>query len=100
MFFSLSIRYEGLYCEVQIRSLLQHAWAEIEHDRNYKFSGILPKELRTSGLRGALTKAVVFNKCHTCPDYGRFGNPNRSNKPVSNDVGNRIKKVFLHLDYP
>lgn len=38
--------YEGLFCEVQIRSLLQHAWAEIEHDKNYKFSGILPKDIR------------------------------------------------------
>jgi putative GTP pyrophosphokinase len=32
--------------EIQIRSILQHAWAEFEHDRNYKFSGILPKEIR------------------------------------------------------
>lgn len=32
--------------EVQIRSILQHAWAEIEHDRNYKFKGKLPKHLQ------------------------------------------------------
>lgn len=31
--------------EIQVRTLLQHAWAEIEHDRNYKFSGVLPKEI-------------------------------------------------------
>jgi putative GTP pyrophosphokinase len=37
--------YAGLPFEIQIRSLLQHAWAEIEHDRNYKFSGKLPSEL-------------------------------------------------------
>ncbi len=31
------------YCfEIQVRTLLQHAWAEIEHDRKYKFSGVLP----------------------------------------------------------
>lgn len=33
---------EGLKFEVQIRTVLQHAWAEIAHDRNYKFSGKLP----------------------------------------------------------
>lgn len=38
--------YENLKCEVQIRTLLQHAWAEIEHDRNYKFAGVLPKEIK------------------------------------------------------
>lgn len=37
--------YKGLPFEIQIRSLLQHAWAEIEHDRNYKFSGKLPTKL-------------------------------------------------------
>lgn len=38
--------YEGLKFEIQIRSILQHAWAEIEHDRNYKFKGELPKHLQ------------------------------------------------------
>jgi ppGpp synthetase/RelA/SpoT-type nucleotidyltranferase len=38
-------RYADLPFEIQIRSLLQHAWAEIEHDRNYKFSGKLPSQL-------------------------------------------------------
>jgi putative GTP pyrophosphokinase len=35
----------NLKFEIQIRTVLQHAWAELAHDRNYKFSGKLPKEL-------------------------------------------------------
>lgn len=31
--------------EIQVRTILQHAWAEIEHDRNYKFTGKLPDEI-------------------------------------------------------
>lgn len=31
--------------EVQVRTILQHAWAELAHDRNYKFSGKLPREV-------------------------------------------------------
>ncbi len=32
--------------EIQVRTLLEHTWAEIEHDRNYKFHGVLPEEIR------------------------------------------------------
>jgi len=32
--------------EIQVRTILQHAWAEIEHDRSYKYPGDLPKKYR------------------------------------------------------
>jgi len=52
-------RFEGRYFEIQIRTILQHAWAEIEHDRNYKFSGVLPPEIqrRFKVLSGVLELA-------------------------------------------
>lgn len=34
--------------EFQIRTILQHAWAELAHDRKYKFTGKLPKEIERS----------------------------------------------------
>ena len=39
-------RFSNLKFEIQVRTLLQHAWAEIEHDRSYKFSGVLPENIR------------------------------------------------------
>lgn len=39
-------KFEDFKFEVQIRTILQHAWAEIEHDRNYKFSGELPDAIK------------------------------------------------------
>lgn len=39
-------QYRGIKFEVQVRTVLQHAWAEIEHDRSYKFPGDLPPNLR------------------------------------------------------
>lgn len=38
--------YLGMKFEIQVRTVLQHAWAEIEHDRSYKFSGQLPSQLK------------------------------------------------------
>lgn len=38
--------YRDIRFEIQVRTLLQHAWAEIEHDRSYKFGGELPKDIK------------------------------------------------------
>lgn len=39
-------RFNALKCEIQVRSILQHAWAEIEHDLGYKSAAGVPAELR------------------------------------------------------
>lgn len=44
-------RFKGLKCEIQIRSILQHAWAEIEHDLGYKSAAGVPAELRRKFAR-------------------------------------------------
>jgi ppGpp synthetase/RelA/SpoT-type nucleotidyltranferase len=38
--------YSEIRFEIQVRTIIQHAWAEFNHDRNYKFSGLLPVPLR------------------------------------------------------
>lgn len=39
-------RYTEKIVEIQVRTILQHAWAEIEHDIQYKSSFSIPKEIR------------------------------------------------------
>ena len=53
----------GLFCEVQLRTILRHAWAETEHDLRYKVENVLglklPKAHRQSfrRLAGSVQKA-------------------------------------------
>ena len=49
----------GLKAEIQIRSILQHAWAEIEHDLGYKSKHAIPRKARRtfSRLSGLLELA-------------------------------------------
>jgi hypothetical protein len=46
-------KYENLQLEVQIRSILQHGWAEIEHDLGYKGSFNLPSKAKRTFHRVA-----------------------------------------------
>lgn len=46
-------RFSGLKAEIQIRTVLQHAWAEIEHDIGYKSDAQLPVQLRRPFYRAA-----------------------------------------------
>ncbi len=52
-------RYENIKFEIQIRSILQHAWAEIEHDLGYKSKSDIPKVIRRrfSRIAGLLETA-------------------------------------------
>lgn len=38
--------YKGLVAEIQVRTILQHAWAEIEHDIQYKSVETIPASVR------------------------------------------------------
>lgn len=51
--------FAGMRCEIQIRSILQHAWAEIEHDIGYKSDITIPRTMRRdfSRIAGLLEMA-------------------------------------------
>src|SRR5262249_23720633 len=45
--------------EVQVRTVLQHAWAELAHDRSFKFGAVLPQKIaRKLNLHSGLLEIV------------------------------------------
>lgn len=46
-------KFKGLKFEIQIRSILQHSWAEIEHDLGYKGENEIPKTAKRTFYRVA-----------------------------------------------
>lgn len=52
-------RFRNLKFEIQVRTILQHAWAEIEHDIQYKSTEVIPREIRRrfKALAGVLELA-------------------------------------------
>jgi len=52
-------RFAGIKVEIQIRSTLQHAWAEIEHDIGYKGENSVPDSLKRNFSRVAALLEVA-----------------------------------------
>lgn len=44
-------RFSDCRAEIQVRSILQHSWAEIEQDLGYKDSSAIPKDMKRSFIR-------------------------------------------------
>lgn len=84
-------KFEGMKFEIQVRTLLQHAWSEVEHDRNYKFNGVLPKELKRRFYRLAGILELVDD------EFESLANDVESYKR-SLDIGVGEDKVDVLLD--
>lgn len=88
--------YKDLKCEIQIRSVLQHAWAEIEHDIGYKSAITIPKEIRRkfSRIAGLLELAdKEFNEIRT--SLHEYENKASNNIDKEDFIDNDIDAVIL-----
>jgi putative GTP pyrophosphokinase len=80
--------FTGMKFEVQVRTILQHAWAEIEHDRNYKFAGVLPSEIERNFNLLAGTLEIVDNE---------FERISKEIDKYSEEISDRTKRGKLDI---
>lgn len=91
--------YKGLCFEIQVRTALEHAWAEIEHDRGYKLGGKLPSHLnrRFKLLSGWLESAdLEFNRLTVeIEEYANKLNENLKNDDLNYEITSiGLKTIF------
>jgi ppGpp synthetase/RelA/SpoT-type nucleotidyltranferase len=92
-------KYKGIKCEIQVRSILQHAWAEIEHDLGYKGEVSIPDQYkRTFNRLSALleTADVEFDRLKSqLNSYEKEIPELIENKPESVDINRASIISFL-----
>jgi putative GTP pyrophosphokinase len=84
-------RYQGRISEIQVRTILQHAWAEIEHDIQYKAETTIPDSLKRRFLSLAGVVEVADREFQAIS-----GEDERIRSDVTRLVGqNRLDEVEL-----
>jgi putative GTP pyrophosphokinase len=79
----------GVCCEVQIRTMLQHAYAELTHDNIYKPSQLVPYEAKRLVARSmALMETTDMIFCQTLDELKKENLPR-------NEVFNILKEIYL-----
>ncbi|MGN8008150.1 GTP pyrophosphokinase [Acinetobacter sp. 22301] len=95
--------YKGLCFEIQVRTALEHAWAEIEHDRGYKLGGKLPSHLnrRFKLLSGLLESAdLEFNRLTVeIEEYAKTLKDNISNNSLEFELSDIGLRTLIESKY-
>ncbi len=95
-------KFSGMKAEIQTRSLLQHAWAAIEHDLGYKSALAVPREQRRkfSRLAGLLELAdQEFMEIRTAlTEYERTVSTKIHNSPQMVSIDKASLTAFLSGD--
>ncbi|RUU60762.1 GTP pyrophosphokinase [Mesorhizobium sp. M2C.T.Ca.TU.002.02.1.1] len=87
--------------EVQIRTILQHAWAELAHDRSFKFNAALPESIqRKLNLHSAMLEIVdgAFQEISDSVDRYKESLENKSITEISNTPVDSISAAKLITD--
>lgn len=95
-------KYKDIKIEIQIRSILQHAWAEIEHDIGYKNRSEIPSKIRRKFSRIAgLLETADESFCEIKEELSIYNNKiKNSNKELLNTDLNLDSLYLYTLNNP
>ncbi|WP_448852420.1 GTP pyrophosphokinase [Corynebacterium sp. 335C] len=81
--------YRGLMFEVQVRTVLQHAWAEFEHDVRYKSNDVDPRVNRAFALAAGLIELAdqQFDQIAAILDEGESADAAQAAAGAAGPVG-------------
>lgn len=81
-------KYRDATAEVQVRTILQHAWAEIEHDIQYKSSAAIPKDIRRRFIALAGLLEIADKEFQEIQDDDRALTNKLTNLVIQGDLDN------------
>lgn len=92
-------RFATLLFEIQIRSIVQHAWAEFEHDRNYKLGSVLPVSIaRRVNLTAGLLEMVDRELDSIAREIKAYGESLQGSKPPeAEELTNESFKAYISI---
>lgn len=90
--------FEEIACEIQIRTLLQHAWGELTHEETFKTEFEIPELVSKLSTRLATTLAVLDEIAQDLRDeLEGFAAMASSSSPTSDSKGEAIAATSLPL---
>ncbi|SFE79597.1 ppGpp synthetase catalytic domain-containing protein (RelA/SpoT-type nucleotidyltranferase) [Paenibacillus catalpae] len=97
--------FKDLQFEIQIRTILEHAWADISHTKNYKFNGVLPpdNDIKRRFALAAATLELVdreFNSIsQEISEYQKEVKDKTSRDELDIDINSTSLSNFLSLKF-
>lgn len=87
--------FKGMKFEIQLRTALAHAWAEIEHDRGYKLEGGLPTDIkRRLNIVAAMLEAADNEFNRLTKDIDEY-NRSITSKIVKNKLNIELSTISI-----
>jgi ppGpp synthetase/RelA/SpoT-type nucleotidyltranferase len=92
-------RFSGLKAEIQIRTVIQHAWAEIEHDLGYKSAPSIPRPIKRRFYRLAAMLEVADDEFTaiktTLQEYEKELPQSITNQPKTVAIDKSTIRLFI-----